>query len=78
MNAMQTTMMKAAILHACIHLVKKLTGKEISLKPQFEVAGKENTDRVDYAIKALEELIRITEGKQHQIVIGFVLELSIN
>ncbi|RGB41882.1 hypothetical protein C1646_662731 [Rhizophagus diaphanus] len=27
--------------------------------------------RVDYAIKALEELICIPEGKQHQIAIGF-------
>ncbi|PKK72804.1 hypothetical protein RhiirC2_368208 [Rhizophagus irregularis] len=29
-----------------------------------------NADHVDYAIKALEELICITEGKQHQIAMG--------
>jgi len=61
----------STILHACIHIVKKYTGKEISLNPQFEVVGEENTGRVDYAIKAFEELICITEGKQHQISIGF-------
>lgn len=61
----------STILHACIHIVKKHTGKEISLNPQFEDVGEENTSRVDYAIKALEELIYITEGKKHQIVIGF-------
>jgi len=65
----------SAILHACIHIVKKLTGKEISLYPHFEVVGEENTVHVDYAIKALEELICITEGKQHQISIGFAQNL---
>ena len=38
---------------------------------RFEVIGEENTGRVDYAIKALEELICIMEGKQYQIAIGF-------
>jgi len=52
-----------------------LTGKEISLYPHFEVVGEENTVHVDYAIKALEELICITEGKQHQISIGFAQNL---
>ena len=61
----------SAILHACIHIVRKLTGKEISLIPQLEVVGEENGGRVDYAIKCIEELIAITEGKQHQIAIGF-------
>ncbi|GBB96030.1 hypothetical protein RclHR1_26690003 [Rhizophagus clarus] len=51
--------------------IRELTGKKISLNPQFEVVGEENTDCVDYAIKALEELICITEGKQYQIAIGF-------
>ncbi|PKY57441.1 hypothetical protein RhiirA4_478501 [Rhizophagus irregularis] len=52
-----------AILHACINIVRELTGKKISLNSQFEVVGEENTGRVDYAIQALEELICITEGK---------------
>ena len=38
-----------------IHIVRELTRKKISLNPQFEVVGEENTGRVDYAIKALEE-----------------------
>lgn len=61
----------SAILHACTILSKNLWEKEIGLNPQFEVDGEESIVRVDYAIKALEELICITEGKQHQIAIGF-------
>jgi hypothetical protein len=61
----------SAILHACVLITKKLSEKNISLNLQFEVVGGENTGRVDYAIKALEELICITESKQHQIDIGF-------
>ena len=55
----------SVILHACINIVRELTGKKISLNPQIVVVGEENTGRVDYAIKALEELICITEGKQY-------------
>ncbi|POG58210.1 hypothetical protein GLOIN_2v1732611 [Rhizophagus irregularis DAOM 181602=DAOM 197198] len=51
----------SAILHACINIVRELTGKKISLNPQFEVVGEKNTNR----------LICITEGKQYQIAIGF-------
>ena len=61
----------SVILHACINIVRELTEKKISLNPQFEVVAEENTGRVDYAIKALEELICITKGKQYQISIGF-------
>ena len=61
----------STILHACICIVKQRTGKEISLRPQLEIVGEENTGRVDYAVKALEELICITEGKKYQITIGF-------
>src|SRR5436305_6944541 len=61
----------SAILHASLYIVKRITDKELTLAPQLEVVGEENTGRVDYAIKALEELICITEGKQYQISIGF-------
>jgi hypothetical protein len=61
----------SAILHACINIVRNLTGKKISLNPQLEVGGEDNTGHVDYAIQAFEELICITEVKQHQITIGF-------
>lgn len=61
----------SAILHACVHITKNLTGKYIRINPQFEIIGGESTGRVDYAIGALEELFCITEGKQFQIDIGF-------
>jgi hypothetical protein len=50
---------------------QKIYWKEISLNPQLEVVSEENTGRVDYAVKTFEELICITESKQHQIAIGF-------
>ncbi|CAG8730972.1 18580_t:CDS:2, partial [Racocetra fulgida] len=56
------------ILHASLYIVKRITKKELSIVPQLEVVGEENTGCVDYAIKALEELICITEGKLHQVV----------
>ena len=65
----------SAILHASLYIVKRITDKELTLAPQFEVVGEENTGWVDYAIKALEELICIMEGKLHQVVIGFALAL---
>jgi hypothetical protein len=65
----------SSILHASLQLVKKLTKKDLILKPHFEVVGEESTGRVDYAIKALEELICITEGKSHQVDIGFAQNL---
>lgn len=37
------------------------------LYPQFEVEGRKNSGRVDYANGAYEDLIYITEGKQHDI-----------
>ena len=45
------------------------------MAPQLEVIGEESTGRVDYAIKALEELLCITEGKLHQVVMGFAQNL---
>lgn len=33
----------STILHACIRIVKNITGKEITLNPQFETIGEENT-----------------------------------
>ncbi|EXX57335.1 hypothetical protein RirG_208230 [Rhizophagus irregularis DAOM 197198w] len=61
----------SAILHASLYIVKRIIEKELTLAPQLEVVGEESTDRVDYAIKALEELICITEGKLYQVVMGF-------
>ncbi|PKK58575.1 hypothetical protein RhiirC2_796085 [Rhizophagus irregularis] len=53
----------SVILHTSLYIVKRITKKEITLASQLEIVGEENTGRVNYAIKALEELICITEGK---------------
>ncbi|EXX62173.1 hypothetical protein RirG_164280 [Rhizophagus irregularis DAOM 197198w] len=63
------------ILHASLYIVKRITEKEITLTPQLEVVGEENTGHVDYAVKALEELICITEGRLYQVVMGFAQNL---
>ncbi len=65
----------SAILHASLYIVKRITEKELTLAPQLEVVGEENTGQVDYAIKVLKELICITEGKLHQVVMGFAQNL---
>ena len=39
-----------------LYIVKKISDKEITLAPQLEIVGEENTGQVDYAIKTLEEL----------------------
>ena len=62
----------SAILHAALYIVKKITQKNLTLAPQLEVTRWRNTGRVGYAIKALEELIYITESKQYAINIGFI------
>ncbi|PKY47163.1 hypothetical protein RhiirA4_462271, partial [Rhizophagus irregularis] len=55
---------------------QRITEKEITLAPQLlEVVGEENTGHVNYAVKALEELICITEGKLYQVVMGFTQNL---
>ncbi|CAG8637753.1 3023_t:CDS:2 [Gigaspora rosea] len=41
---------------------KRITKKELSIAPQLEFVGEENTGRVDYAIKALEELFASRKG----------------
>src|SRR5579871_5398252 len=65
----------SAILHASLYIVKRITDKGLTLSPQLEIVGEESTGRVDYAIKALEELICITEGKLHQVSMGFAQNL---
>uniref|UniRef100_A0A1D1ZEH6 SH3 domain-binding protein 4 n=1 Tax=Anthurium amnicola TaxID=1678845 RepID=A0A1D1ZEH6_9ARAE len=65
----------SSILHASVSLLEGLI-----LAPQFEVVGDETTGRVDYAIKKLldslrEEIVCITEGKQHQVAMGFCQNL---
>ena len=62
----------STILHTSLPIVRRETPKSgLTLSPQQEVIGEENTGRVDYAIKNLEELICITEGKQSDTPMGF-------
>ena len=64
------------ILHTSLPIVREITGKKgITLSPQQEIVGEENTGRVDYAINHLEELICITEGKQSDVGMGFAQNL---
>src|SRR5687768_8890610 len=61
----------SAILHLSIAIAKKLTSQDIFIVFQKDVSGEDATGRVDYAIKSLEDLLCITEGKPHNIKIGY-------
>ena len=52
-----------AILHSAINITRDVTGKELSMRPEYEVIGEENSGWVDYAIKEAKNLICITEDK---------------
>jgi hypothetical protein len=67
----------STILHASLHIARRITKKRISLEPEFEIIGDEATGRVDFAIKKVldtldEELIYITEGKQSDLAKGYM------
>ena len=61
----------SAILHVSIAIAKKLTSQDIFIVLQKDISGEDSTGRVDYAIKALEDLLCITEGKPRNIKIGY-------
>ena len=61
----------SSILHASIAIAKKLTSQDIFIVFQKDVSGEDATGRVDYAIKSLEDLLCITEGKPQNIKIGY-------
>ena len=61
----------SAILHASIAIAKKLTSQDIFIVLQKDISGEDVTGRVDYTIKSLEEFLCITEGKPHNIKIGY-------
>ena len=65
----------SVILHTSLPIARQITRTTgLTLSPQQEV--EENTGRVDYyAIKNLEELICITEGKHHDVAMGFAQNL---
>jgi hypothetical protein len=61
----------SAILHASIAIAKKLSSQNIFIVLQKDISGENATGRVDYAIKSLEDLLCITEGKPCNIKIGY-------
>ena len=61
----------SAILHVSIAIAKKLTSQDIFIVLQKDISGEDATGRVDYAIKSLEDLLCITEGKPRNIKIGY-------
>ncbi|GES88290.1 hypothetical protein GLOIN_2v1587390 [Rhizophagus clarus] len=66
-----------AILHSAINITRDATGKELSMRPEYEVIGDESTGRVDYAIKDAENLICITEDKpQRNVIEGFAQNIK--
>ncbi|GES96784.1 hypothetical protein GLOIN_2v1502041 [Rhizophagus clarus] len=57
----------STILHILLYIIKKIiSDKELTLVPQLKVIGEESTGWIDYAIKTLEELICIIEGKKRK------------
>ncbi|RGB42603.1 hypothetical protein C1646_750788 [Rhizophagus diaphanus] len=66
-----------AILHSAIDITRDDTGKELSMRPEYEVIGEESSGRVDYAIKDVENLICITEDKpQRNVIEGFAQNIK--
>jgi len=45
--------------------------KKLSMCPQYSIVGEGSKSQIDYAIKEADELICITEDKQHKVAIGF-------
>ena len=42
-----------AIFHTAINITKDETGREFSMRPEYEVTGDESSGRVDFAIKIM-------------------------
>ncbi|RGB33055.1 hypothetical protein C1646_762132 [Rhizophagus diaphanus] len=51
----------STILYASLYVVKRKIKKDLTLAPQLKIVREESTGRVDYTIKALKELLYITE-----------------
>src|SRR3989442_11670337 len=61
----------SSILHTSIAIAKKLTPQDMFIVLQKDISGEDATGWVDYAIKSLEDLLCITEGKPRNIKIGY-------
>ncbi|GBC25148.2 hypothetical protein GLOIN_2v1511347 [Rhizophagus irregularis DAOM 181602=DAOM 197198] len=66
----------SAILHASIAIAKKFTSQDIFIVLQKDISGEDATGRLDYAIKSLEDLLCIAEGKPRNIKIGYAQNLA--
>jgi len=65
-----------ALLHAAIHIV--MDERIRNLACILNIVGEGSKDRIDYAIKEADELICITEDKQHKVAIGFAQVRNVN
>jgi len=65
----------SAILHASVRIARKVTGKEIKIRPEQEIVGEESSGRADYGITDIEDLLCVAEGKQNLPAIGFAQNL---
>ncbi|GES86264.1 hypothetical protein GLOIN_2v1587390 [Rhizophagus clarus] len=62
----------STILYTALHIAEDFTNKNFSMKPEYEIIGKESCGQVDYAIKESDSLICITEDKvQQKLTEGF-------
>lgn len=66
----------ASILHTALHIVGDDTKKNLSMRPQHEIIGEKSSGRVDFAIKDSEDLICITDDKQHKVPMGFAQNIK--
>ncbi|CAB4393714.1 unnamed protein product [Rhizophagus irregularis] len=46
------------------------------MRPQYGIVGEESRGRVDFAIKEAEDLICITEDKQHKVPVGIAQNIK--
>ena len=61
----------SSILYSSIAITKKLIFQDIFIVLQKDIFSKDVTDRVDYAIKSLKDLLCITKGKFCNIKIEY-------
>ncbi|RIA82625.1 hypothetical protein C1645_835049 [Glomus cerebriforme] len=66
-----------AFEHCMEDIILKLSNvKTMTDANEKDISGEDSTGRVDYAIKALEDLLCITEGKPHNIKIRYAQNLA--
>ncbi|RGB23667.1 hypothetical protein C1646_774183 [Rhizophagus diaphanus] len=66
---------KIGVLHILTYFSLPAVFEKISDDDKKDIFGEDATDRVDYAIKSLEDLLCITKGKSCNIKIGYVQNL---